>query len=44
MDDYYYDFMGAPEDYEEYRPDSYFIEAQHEIREIYERDRRAYTT
>lgn len=40
-EDYYYDFVDEPEDYEGYRPDSYFIEAQQKIREIYERDRQS---
>ena len=39
--DYYYDFQDAPEDYEESGPDSYFIEAQQQIREIYEKDRQS---
>ena len=41
IDDYYYDFIDTPESYEEYGPDSYFIEAQQKIREIYERDRQS---
>ena len=41
IEDYYYDFLGARDDYEEYVPDSYFIEAQRQIREIYERDRQS---
>lgn len=34
----YYEFLEAREDYEEHAPDSYFIEVQQQIREIYERD------
>jgi hypothetical protein len=41
IDDYYYDFQEVPEDYEESGPDSYFIEAQEQIREIYEKDRQS---
>jgi len=40
-DDYYYDFVDEPEDYEKYGPDSYFLEAQKQIREIYEKDRQS---
>ena len=39
--DYYYDFTDAPEDYEGTGRDSYFIYAQQQIREIYERDRQS---
>jgi hypothetical protein len=38
-DDYYYDFIDTPEDYEGSGPDSYFIEAQNKIRGIYDSDR-----
>lgn len=38
IEDYYYDFVDVPEDYEQSGPDSYFLEAQKQIREIYERD------
>ena len=38
-EDYYYDFQETPEDYQESGPDSYFKDAQEQIREIYERDR-----
>ena len=41
IEDYYYDFKGAPEDYEQSGPDRYFIEAQKQIREIYERDKQS---
>lgn len=41
IEDYYYDFTDAPEDYEGTGPDRYFIEAQQQIREIYERDRQS---
>jgi hypothetical protein len=35
MDDY--DFYQEPEEYEEYVPDSYFEEAQAEIRDLYKK-------
>ena len=38
-EDYCCDFVDEPEDYEGRRPDSYFLEAQQRIREIYDRDR-----
>jgi hypothetical protein len=38
IEDYYYDFLDEPEDYEESGPDSYFLEVQQQIREIYEKD------
>jgi hypothetical protein len=41
VDDYYYDFKEAPEDYGESGPDSYFLEVQKKIREIYEKDRQS---
>ena len=41
LEDYYNDFQDAPEDYEESVPDSYFIEAQQQIRDIYEKDRQS---
>jgi len=41
IEDYYNDFVDAPEDYEGAGPDSYFIEVQQKIREIYERDRQS---
>jgi hypothetical protein len=40
-EDYYYDFVDAPEDYEGYRPDSYYLEVQKQIRKIYEGDRQS---
>jgi hypothetical protein len=40
IDDYYYDFVDAPEDYEGSGRDSYFDEVQQEIREIYESDKK----
>jgi len=39
IDNYYYDFVEAREDYNESGPDSYFLEAQRKIREIYEKDK-----
>ncbi len=39
MDDYYDDFVDAPEDYTEWSPDSYFVEVQSRIREMYDRKR-----
>lgn len=41
IEDYYYDFVDVPEDYEQSGPDSYFLEAQKQIREIYERDKQS---
>ena len=41
IEDYYKDFLDAPEDYQESGADRYFIEAQQQIREIYERDRQS---
>jgi len=41
MEDYYNDFVEAQEDYEAYRRDSYFLEVQHEIRKLYERDKKS---
>jgi hypothetical protein len=41
IEDYYDDFLDAPEDYEGTGPDSYFLEAQQRIREIYEGDRQS---
>ena len=41
VDDYYNDFVDAPEDYSEAGPDSYFIEVQKKIREIYEENRQS---
>jgi hypothetical protein len=40
-EDYYNDFNEAPEDYEGSGPDSYFIQVQQQIREIYERDKQS---
>jgi hypothetical protein len=40
-EDYYYDFPDTPEDYEGYVPDSYFIEVQKKIRDIYDSDRQS---
>ena len=39
IDNYYYDFVEAREDNNESEPDSYFLEAQRQIREIYEKDK-----
>lgn len=41
IDDSYYDFVEAPEDYEGPGRDSYFDEVQQEIRTIYENDKKS---
>jgi len=41
MDDYYNDFVDAPEDYGRSGADSYFLEVQNKIQEIYEKDKQS---